>query len=174
MSTAASLDLAAQIVLSHSGDSMKGIDALAQQMLAASEAIVWEVDATNLRFKYVSPSAEMVLGYPVARWLQESSFWSDHVVYEEDRPEAISALALSMGNGVDGDVTVRLLNAAGRIRPFRMFIHVVPSERGVATRLRGLLVAVQPSASDEPLLTGTGRLPHTQDAALPRLSPPLQ
>ncbi|NJN47659.1 MAG: EAL domain-containing protein [Candidatus Competibacteraceae bacterium] len=47
-------------------------------LLSGTSAIVWEVDASNGRFRYVSTHAERLLGYPTAQWL-EPDFCQRHV-----------------------------------------------------------------------------------------------
>src|SRR6266480_2404681 len=43
------------------------------------DGIVWEADAQTFAFTFVSPQAERMLGYPLARWTTEPTFWKDHI-----------------------------------------------------------------------------------------------
>jgi PAS domain S-box-containing protein len=54
------------------------------RLLDAIPAIAWSADAQTFRFTYVSPAAETILGYPVERWLNEPTFWTEHL-HPEDR-----------------------------------------------------------------------------------------
>ena len=52
------------------------------------DGIVWEADARTLRFTFVSNQAERLLGYPIADWLGQPDFWSDHI-HPGDRAGAV-------------------------------------------------------------------------------------
>src|SRR5207253_677892 len=41
--------------------------------------IVWQADAETFRFSFVSEQAVRILGYPIERWLNEPTFWNDHL-----------------------------------------------------------------------------------------------
>src|SRR5262245_8071660 len=43
------------------------------------DGIVWQADPCTFRFDLVSHKAERVLGYPTARWIDEPTFWADHI-----------------------------------------------------------------------------------------------
>jgi len=51
--------------------------------------IVWQADAETFRFTFVSEQAERILGYPIERWLNEPTFWKDHL-HPEDREWAVN------------------------------------------------------------------------------------
>jgi two-component system cell cycle sensor histidine kinase/response regulator CckA len=53
-------------------------------IITSVDGIVWEADAQTFRFTFVSAQAERMLGYPLARWLEEPSFWADRI-HPEDR-----------------------------------------------------------------------------------------
>src|SRR5262245_38918145 len=45
-----------------------------RDLVHSLDAVVLEADAATGRFTFVSPRAEGLLGYPVARWLAEPGF----------------------------------------------------------------------------------------------------
>ncbi|WP_290649615.1 EAL domain-containing protein [Aquisalimonas sp.] len=45
----------------------------------SASATLWERDPGSLRYTFVSPEAEVLLGYPVECWLHEENFWLRHV-----------------------------------------------------------------------------------------------
>src|SRR5690349_11859250 len=61
-----------------------GPDDRHSRLLDALPAIAWSADAHTFRFKYINPAAEMILGYPASRWIEEPNFWSQHL-HPEDR-----------------------------------------------------------------------------------------
>jgi diguanylate cyclase (GGDEF)-like protein/PAS domain S-box-containing protein len=55
-----------------------------QSLVESTRAIVWEAEPDSLRFTYVSPEVETVLGYPAHCWTEEPDFWLQHI-HPEDR-----------------------------------------------------------------------------------------
>lgn len=104
------------------------------------EGILWEADAATLRFSYVSPQAERLLGYPVSQWLEEEDFWLRRL-HPDDREEVARVCAERTRAGRDHDLEYRMLAADGRVLWLRDIVHVV-REEGTPTRLRGLMVDV--------------------------------
>jgi PAS domain S-box-containing protein len=102
------------------------------------DCIVWEADPRTRQFTFISGRAETLLGYPVERWMAESSFWADHL-HPDDRERAIS----SAGGGAAGGYTVeyRMLAADGRAIWFRDIV-TVAREDGHEVALRGVMVDI--------------------------------
>src|SRR4051794_22973439 len=59
-----------------------------EHLVSSIDGIVWEADATTLRFTFVSAQAERLLGYPASRWIDDPEFWSQHI-HEDDRTWAV-------------------------------------------------------------------------------------
>lgn len=112
------------------------------QKLFDRPVIVWEGDAQTFAFSFVSASAEALLGYPVKRWTAEASFWADAVVHPDDRDDAVGYCALATGKGIDHAFVYRASTAAGEIRSLADYVQVVRGRRGVAERLRGIMIDV--------------------------------
>src|SRR3954447_3427204 len=55
-------------------------------------AIVWRGNAQTFQFTFISPYAEILLGYPVQRWLAEPNFWKDHI-HPDDREPTVAFCA---------------------------------------------------------------------------------
>src|SRR5215813_5101484 len=51
------------------------------------EGIVWKADTETFQFLFVSQQAERILGYPTERWLNEPTFWKDHLHPDDRYPE---------------------------------------------------------------------------------------
>ena len=129
-------------VLGSPTDSVDAVEARAQRMLPEQRAIVWEGDPTTFQFTYVSPAAEAVLGYPVRRWLEKPTFWTDIIVHPHDRTAAVTYCALATGRGLDHDFSYRAQTADGRTVRLHDIVHVIKGSRQVAVRLRGVMVEV--------------------------------
>jgi len=70
----------AEAELQHSQEQLAGL-------IHTVDGIFWEADAQTFQFTFVSAQAERMLGYPAARWLDEPTFWKDHI-HPEDRETA--------------------------------------------------------------------------------------
>ena len=56
---------------------MQESPALYSKLINSLDGIVWEADGETFQFKFVSPQAERILGYPIEQWLQPN-FWMNH------------------------------------------------------------------------------------------------
>ncbi len=59
-----------------------------EDLIHSVEGIVWEADAKTFKFTFVSDQAERLLGYPCQEWLDQATFWADHI-HPEDRDRAV-------------------------------------------------------------------------------------
>lgn len=126
-------------------DPMVLVEHRARQLLSELRPIVWEGDAQTFQFSFIGGAAEEVLGHPASRWTTEPTFWADVVVHPEDRNDAIAYCALATGKGADHDFQYRARCADGRTVLLHDIVKVVKGPRGVAERLRGIMVEL-PSA----------------------------
>jgi PAS domain S-box-containing protein len=101
------------------------------------EGVVWEADAADFHLLFVSEQAQRILGYPIEQWLEEPTFWTDHV-HPEDRDCAIAGLERAVAEKQNHDLEYRMIAADGHAVWLRDLVTVVVEE-GRATRLRGLM-----------------------------------
>jgi PAS domain S-box-containing protein len=111
-----------------------------EYLVNSVNGIVWEADATCLRFLFVSRQAERVLGYPVKRWLSEPTFWQDHL-HPEDRGWAVQFFLNATFEKGSHDIQYRMLAADGRVVWLRDVVSVVV-ENDRAVRLMGVMVDI--------------------------------
>lgn len=111
-----------------------------EELVHQVEGIVWEVDVHTFRFTFVSSQAERLLGYPVARWLEEPDFWVKHI-HPEDRDWALAFCREATRHQVAHDFVYRMIAAEGRVVWLRDIVTVVV-ENGEAVKLRGVMVDV--------------------------------
>src|SRR5262249_61669800 len=115
--------------------SEKRLRALAQGLAA----IVWEADATSLRFSFVSQRARTVLGFPTERWLEEPDFFTTRI-HPEDRMRVMTAFRAALARGHDHEFEYRALRASGDVVSLRDIVHVVPGTAGRAPQRLALTV----------------------------------
>ena len=129
-------------------DPMPLLEERANIFLPDQRWIIWEGDATNFQFLYVSDSAVELLGYEKEDWYRSPTFWADIVVHPQDRDYAVSYCALATGQGQDHDFIYRAQAADGRILHLHDYVRVILGPRRFATHLRGLMIDVTGHAPD--------------------------
>jgi PAS domain S-box-containing protein len=116
--------------------------------------LVWEGDAATFQFTYVSRNAEAILGYPVERWYSEPAFWAESVVHPDDRTDAVAYCALATAKKAHHEFEYRALRADGSVIWLLDLVRVVLGKRGVAERLRGMMLDVTRERLEEPVQGG--------------------
>jgi PAS domain-containing protein len=136
-----SLEDQAEAVFGDNADSMETLNQRADELLPP-DAIVWECDATTFVFSYVSPSAELALGYPTENWITDTTFWARTVVHEADADQAVSYCASETACDRDHAFEYRARAADGRVIRLRDVVRVVPPMDGYPKRLRGVMFVI--------------------------------
>jgi two-component system cell cycle sensor histidine kinase/response regulator CckA len=111
-----------------------------EDLIATIDGIVWEADASTFSFTFVSAQAERLLGYPTRRWVEEPTFWLDHM-HPDDRDEAKSFCLACTREGRDHQFDYRMRAADGRIVWLHDVVTVI-SEAGRPVKLRGVMVDI--------------------------------
>jgi PAS domain S-box-containing protein len=120
------------------------------------DGIVWEADAQTFAFSFVSPQAERMLGYPLARWTTEPTFWKDHI-HPDDREWATNFCINATRAKRPHDFEYRMVAADGRIIWLHDVVTVVV-ENDQPVRLRGVMLDISERKQGEALLAGEKRL----------------
>ena len=107
------------------------------------DAVVWERDASTMQFRFVSPQAERILGYPLRRWLDEPDFWSSQI-HQDDRDWIVKFCVDRICAGEDHNLEERMVAAAGQTDCLKDSVSVA-SVDGQETTLRGVMVRPSPS-----------------------------
>jgi len=109
-------------------------------LVDAVDGIVWEADATTLRFSFVSRQAERILGYPAGRWVSDPTFWADHI-HPDDREAVMRSCEPTSGQARAEDLEYRMIAADGRVVWLRDHVSVV-HEPDRPARLRGVMTDI--------------------------------
>src|SRR5436309_12019297 len=88
------------------------------------DAVVWEADAASSRFTFVSQRAWSMLGYPPKLWLEDPSFWADHV-HPDDREHAVKEFMAGVTEARPHDIEYRFIHKDGGIVWLRDIGHTV-------------------------------------------------
>jgi PAS domain S-box-containing protein len=111
---------------------------LYERLVHSIDGIVWEADAQTFAFSFVSSQAERLLGYPIARWTDEPTFWLDHL-HPEDRTRAIAHCLEATTALRDHVIDYRMIRADGGAVWIRDLVSLVV-EDGRAVKLRGVML----------------------------------
>ncbi len=104
------------------------------------EGVVWEANADSFVFSFVSEQAERVLGYPSETWVNEATFWKDHL-HPNDREWAVQVRVKAAAEKCNQDSEYRMIAADGRVVWIRDLVNVVV-ENARVTHLRGVMIDI--------------------------------
>lgn len=102
-----------------------------RELMEGLDAIVWEADAETWQFTFVSQWAKTLLGYPLERWLQEPTFWSD-LIHPEDREQTVHACNAAVSAQHELRIEYRALASDGRVVWLMLVAHLRQREEGPA------------------------------------------
>jgi PAS domain S-box-containing protein len=114
-------------------------------------AFVWEAAPETYQLSYVSGRAEVLLGYPRQRWLDESDFWMS-CVHPKDRGQLMQTFALALRERKDKRYDHRCITADGRVLWFHTGVHVAERENGLL--LQGVSLDITKTKEAERELRG--------------------
>lgn len=136
-------------------------------LIDSIDGIVCEVDAQTYQFTFVSKRAEQLLGYPVAQWLAEPTFWQDHL-HPEDRDRAVAFCSQATAEKRNHQFEYRMLAADGRTVWLRDLVTVVV-EHDRPVKLQGLMLDItERKRSEEELKQRLEELERFQKATVQR------
>jgi PAS domain S-box-containing protein len=104
------------------------------------DGIMWEADAQTFRFSFVSKQAERFLGYPAERWLEEPTFWRDHI-HPDDRDWAVNFCMQATREKRPHEFEYRMITADGRTVWLRDLVTVVVEDEQ-PVKLQGIMVDI--------------------------------
>lgn len=105
------------------------------------DAIVWECDAIDYQFTFVSQQAENMFGYKVEEWLNDKNFLT-RIIHPDDVAGTMEAYTKTLELGTDQKVVYRARTADGSVFWMRDTVRVIRDEQGRPVQLRGVMVDV--------------------------------
>ncbi|MGC2526978.1 MAG: PAS domain S-box protein [Candidatus Acidiferrum sp.] len=116
------------------------LDSLNSDLVETVRAILRRADPATFRTTFVNKQAEHILGYPVENWLQDPSFWVEHL-HPEDRERTLSFTARAIQEHRNHEFEYRMIAVDGRTVWLQEIVNVIV-EKGVPTGLVGLSVDI--------------------------------
>ncbi len=111
-----------------------------RMLIEGTNAVSWEASLSDGDYRYVSPQAERLFGYPAHEW-HAPGFWRAHV-HEEDIDDVQRARDEAIGGGMEYSCEYRLRSHAGDwlwVEEIGSVVREDGSEGGV---LRGILLDI--------------------------------
>ncbi|MES2637591.1 MAG: sensor domain-containing diguanylate cyclase [Pseudomonadota bacterium] len=106
-------------------------------LLESTKAIPWKLDWATMRFSYIGPQIERLLGWTQASWAT-SQDWVDRM--HPDDKEWVATYCISKSQeGVDHEADYRALTKDGRYVWIRDVVHVIRHENGEVESLVGFM-----------------------------------
>lgn len=105
-----------------------------------NHGFAWSAEPETLTFTYVSPRAEMILGYPLESWKNERGFWASHL-HPDDRDAVLETFKKAqMGRDLGCDH--RFLTVEGGEVWLHTGVRLARRGEGKGYELRGLSVDI--------------------------------
>ena len=111
-----------------------------ETLVNSVEGIVWEANAHDSQFTFVSQQAWRLLGYPAERWLRNRNFWENHL-HAKDRDWVLKFRAQAIATKKDCVLEYRMVRADRGIVWLRDSLSVSQDARG-QLKLRGIMVNI--------------------------------
>jgi diguanylate cyclase (GGDEF)-like protein/PAS domain S-box-containing protein len=112
-------------------------DDVYKTLLESTKAIPWKIDWSTMRFAYIGPQIEQLLGWAQDSWTTVDD-WATRM-HTEDRERVVGFCVAQSKAGVDHEADYRALHADGTFRWIRDVVHVVRDANGTVEALIGFM-----------------------------------
>jgi PAS domain S-box-containing protein len=85
-----------------------------RQLVESAQVILWRRSIHSSRFTFVNQEAEVLLGYPLDKWLSQPTFWADHL-HPEDRALVETCCSVASANDQPQKFEHRMITAGGEV-----------------------------------------------------------
>ncbi|ABC83885.1 hybrid sensor histidine kinase/response regulator [Anaeromyxobacter dehalogenans] len=106
-----------------------------------THALVWVIDPDTLVCRFVSPSAEAILGHPTERWTADAGLFAA-ALHPADRDRVLASLRAITAGSPGATLQHRFVRADGSEAWFETAARLLPGEDGAGLELRGFSVEV--------------------------------
>lgn len=130
------ISLQADFGMGHARDVLENADVY-KTLLESTKAIPWKLDWASMRFAYIGPQIEALLGWPQGSW-QNVDDWATRM-HPEDRDHVVNFCVSQSQAGVDHEADYRALTKDGGYVWIRDVVHVVRNADGEVDSLIGFM-----------------------------------
>jgi len=126
--------------------------AVYKTLLESTKAIPWKIDWKTMKFAYIGPQIENLLGWAPDSWASVED-WATRI-HEEDRERVVNFCVAQSKAGVDHEADYRALTRDGNYVWIRDVVHVVRKENGEVDALVGFMFDIsERKKTEEKLLS---------------------
>lgn len=116
-------------------------------LLESTRAIPWKIDWASMRFAYIGPQIEALLGWEQGSWLTVDDWVAR--MHPDDRDYVVNFCVSQSKAGVDHEADYRALTKEGDYVWIRDVVHVVRNEAGEVDCLIGFMFDISDRKRDE-------------------------
>jgi PAS domain S-box-containing protein len=116
------------------------LDTLNSELVETVRAILRRADPVTFQTTFVNKQVENILGYPVKSWLQDPSFWVEHL-HPEDRERTLVFTARAIQEHRNHELEYRMIAVDGRTVWLQEIVNVIV-EKGMPSGLVGVSVDI--------------------------------
>jgi len=125
--------------------------AVYKTLLESTKAIPWKIDWNTLKFTYIGPQIEKLLGWRPLSWVSVED-WASRM-HPEDRAWVVDFCVAQSKAGTDHEADYRALTKDGNYVWIRDVVHVVRKENGEVDSLIGFMFDIsERKAAEEKLV----------------------
>ncbi|MFV8364674.1 PAS domain S-box protein [Flavobacterium sp. ZT3P35] len=135
-----------------------------ESLINTIDGIVWECDAKTFSFNFISKKVEKILGYSAEEWVQNETFWVDHI-HPDDKKWTIEYCTLKVNENSNHDFEYRMIAKDGKVVWLRDIVNVI-SDNGQVISLRGIMIDVTATKESEKKLNDSFNLVTEQNKRL--------
>lgn len=126
--------------------------AVYKTLLESTKAIPWKIDWGTMKFSYIGPQIESLLGWAPASWASVDD-WVERM-HPDDRESVVNFCVSQSQSGIDHEADYRALTKDGGYVWIRDVVHVVRKEDGEVESLIGFMFDIsQRKQTEEHLLS---------------------
>lgn len=111
--------------------------AVYKTLLESTKAIPWKIDWATMRFAYIGPQIEALLGWTPESWVSVED-WATRM-HPDDRDWVVNFCVSQSKSGVDHEADYRALTKDGDYVWIRDVVHVARNDRGEVEALIGFM-----------------------------------
>lgn len=121
--------------------------AVYKTLLESTKAIPWKIDWSTMKFAYVGPQIETLLGWTPASWMTVQD-WADRM-HPDDRGWVVDFCVAQSQAGTDHEADYRALTSSGDYVWIRDVVHVVRKSDGTVDSLIGFMFDISERKATE-------------------------
>jgi diguanylate cyclase (GGDEF)-like protein/PAS domain S-box-containing protein len=129
--------------------------AVYKTLLESTKAIPWKIDWASMKFAYIGPQIEALLGWTPDSWMTVQD-WADRM-HPDDRHWVVDFCVAQSKAGVDHEADYRALTSSGTYVWLRDVVHVVRTEAGEVEALVGFMFDISERKKTEEKLLNLQR-----------------